>query len=330
MEEKIFKSVLLRVLILVIVSIGTFGCATQGMKADNFASYAGAISNIGVATDKVLDATSQLERKAFTQEFCVRKDAKLEDLPLFVESSASIAGSCVEGVPLLYKLALSDSLAEDYSAFREARLVFQKMNGQFINYANLLAKLADKDLIKRETFDQAAQSLNQSSYRLYQILNPNTSITSDDTAVISGTIMRIFQAHLEKERREAIKESLESMQKTIKLYVCNQLSLIVAMEAAQQRAYTTLISPMNEGWNKNPPGDPKRVEMAAKALDLKETHVKNMRVLNELKAAYSALPAAHMELAASVDNPHLRTKALQDFLAITSHLGWMSENLMGK
>jgi hypothetical protein len=260
------------------------GCATSGVSSAPFEQMSASILKVRTGADASLGVLSDRARDRYIATVAADPD-EVEALKLTRPTSGDAFGWVSSKPPLFLTTA----------RFREG---VYRLNSAIIDYANALSRLANKDLIDPAAFNQLAKDLNGNVNSAVAALSLQAS--GRDVAIFSTAASAGFEAYLRNQQRVTLVKALRDNQPAVQ-NVAELGAQAVRITAEAVRSDYDLRS-RDLAVAAAPPGTASSRQAAVRDLaDLDDRFVKELAALQVLHDTYVALPAAHQEVAASLE-----------------------------
>lgn len=210
-----------------------------------------------------------------------------------------------------------------YLSVKQTRSGLAELNAAFAKYADLLAKLASRDLVSAASFDQLAKDLNQNTTDAVKALGLAAPPTD---ALFSTAASEAARLYIENRRQKHLKYAIEKNQINVAEYSALCVSLLQTIRGNIKAYYADRTEPIKNAW-KSTAGEKRRKNTEA-MLNLNEQYADAMRVLQELETAYNALPEAHADLAKAIETPELDVGGIQKLYASAKRLQQLYNELI--
>jgi hypothetical protein len=195
----------------------------------------------------------------------------------------------------------------------DAALRMSRLTDGVVRYAELLEALATGDIATDADVRARAAGLNAAATDLadgLDALGVDVPATFEARAsIVSAVTADAFATYVRDRRREALGVALEANQATVDAWVTLSLQALEMVRDGVQAGYgarkRVLVRALTDGTLSQ------RTRAAEGLADLQAAVVDVTRTLEELRAGYAAMPAAHRDLAAALeaDRPALSALA---------------------
>lgn len=209
----------------------------------------------------------------------------------------------------------------------EARLTLralEDLNAAFLGYAKLLTQVAE-DPPASEDPDALAFAINQSLrdaglFTLDVETRPNL-LPAGAAALSYESLLQLKRSGRAKELRAVI----EKNQLWVKAYATHCNALLDLIRSDLKTAYASRMEAIHAHWDdKRTPG---RNTLARSIFNLNGEYADAMDSLKALSLFYTALPAAHHDLAEGLDQEMKPQKALAQLCAFAEHVARLTKEL---
>lgn len=304
----------LQVLVGLIALAAVLGaCATGNVSSTPFEQMSASMVQVRTGADASLSALYDRERDRYIATAIVDVD-KVEALKLTRPAPGDTFGWKSSQPPLFLTTA----------RFRDG---VYRLNSTIIEYSNALSRLANKDLIDPEAFNQLAKDLNGNLNSAVTALGVQTS--GKEIAIFSTVASAAFEAYLRNQQRSALVKALKDNQPAIQ-NTANLGAQAVRITAEAVRSEYDLRA-RDLAVAAAPPGSPASRQNAVRDLaDLDDRFVKELSALQVLHNTYVALPGAHQEVATSLEQSGFGLVSVQVLSQNGKDLFRRYEELAGK
>lgn len=288
------------------VAVGLLvGCAT--LNQEPFIQYHNAVREAQAGIDAAMSVNYSWTRSGFIHSFSSDTNSRFSRL--MIQPGAD------------YDWSLPESPV--YLQVKRARSGLAGLNEGFADYAGLLAKLAARELVSTATFDQMAKDLNRNASDALKTLDPG--VPPEGIALFSTAASKAARMFIENRRQHHLKEAIEKNQTNVTRYSELCVSLIHTIRGNIKAYYDDRTESIQDAWNSTT-GD-KRKKNTEAMMNLNEQYADAMSVLQELEAAYSALPAAHTDLAQALAKPSFNAEGIQTLYSSAKRLQQLYKTL---
>jgi hypothetical protein len=296
----------LRALLTPMIVVGLLSaCATGPISSAPFEQLAASMQQVRTGADAALGSVYDRMRDRYIAEAAAGDAEKVQGL-LLTRPPDDPFGWATPNPPLFLTTA----------QFRDG---VYRFNSALIQYATLLNQLAAKDLVDPKTFSQLATDLNGNVKSAAAALG--VSAPGREIAIFSTLATAAFEAYLRHQQRSALLKALRENQPTIQS----------TAELGAQATRLTAAALRNEY-------DERSVALARTAsaaairelADLDDRFIKEIAALRVLHDTYVALPSAHRDLAAGLEDPKLGFAAIRDLFQYGQDLYRRYEELAAK
>jgi len=201
------------------------------------------------------------------------------------------------------------------------------LNSTLIQYANALNQLAAKDLLDPKAFGQLAENLNGNLNSAVQALGVPSS--GREVAIFSTVATAAFEAYLRNQQRSALVKALRENQPTIQSVAELGAQAVRITAAAVRNEYDEQSAALANTVASDPSAGTRLSAMKDLA-EVDDRFVKEITALRVLHDTYVALPRAHQELAAGLEDSHFGFAASRDLFQSGQDLYRRYEELAGK
>lgn len=185
-----------------------------------------------------------------------------------------------------------------------------RLNSSLVDYAATLSQLASPDLLKPETFNQLATDLNGNLRQALPALGVTTP-PNKEIAIFSTVATAAFRAYLQNKQRSALVEALTKNQDAIETAASLGRDAIALTVRAVRNEYEQKSAALAAGIASPGLSDADKRAKARELIDLNDRFIKELAILRKLHQSYTAVPAAHRELAAATVDPKLGIAAIR-------------------
>ena len=286
------------------------GCASVNPKP--FQDYEVSTRRLQDGMETVFIVDRQMTTEGFIQKVVDGDSKSLKELSLQFPAKTSPFEIAFEGAPPIF------------ITIAQAERRMASLNRAFSDYAALLVMLAGSEVVNQETFDSLAKDLNGNILDTANQLKKQGVTIPDNInqgiGIVSIAAAEGFRAYIENKRRESLKEALDKNQTIINqwsvvaLNALENIGLDVQHEYERKRGVLSKLI-VSGG-----------VDSEIKTAKVQELVLLNtsmfdiMGVLQELSLAYSKMPAAHANLAESIDNEEFSLPDLKSYYDQARHL----------
>lgn len=281
------------------------GCAS--VNTEPFAKYRSAVQEAQSGIDAAMSVNYNWTRSGFIDTFS--SDPKSAFTRLMIQPG--------EG----YDWLLPESPV--YLKVKQTRSGLAELNEAFAKYADLLAKLASRDLASTAKFDQLAKDLNQNTRDAMKALNVDAP--PEGIALFSTAASEAARLYIENRRQHHLKDAIKKNQTNVTDYSALCVALLHTIRGNIKTYYVDRTDPIKNGWNSTTGENRKKNTEAM--LNLNEQYADAMRVLQELETAYSTLPEAHADLAKAIEKPKLDLEGVQKLYTSAKRLQQLYKEL---
>jgi|RhiMetdeSRZDD1v2_1073273.scaffolds.fasta_scaffold259712_2 hypothetical protein len=304
----------LQILIELLAFTTVFGaCATGNISSAPFEQMSSSMLQVRTGADASLGVLYDRARDRYIATATADVD-QVEALKLTRPKPGDTFGWTSSKTPLFLTTA----------RFREG---VYRLNSTIIEYSNTLGRLANQDLIDPAAFNQLAKDLNGNLNSAVTALGVQPS--GREIAIFSTVASAAFEAYLRHQQRSALVKALRENQPAIQ-NVGELGAQAVRITAEALRSEYDLRS-RDLAVAAAPPGTPASRQAAVRELaDFDDRFVKELSALKVLHDTYVALPAAHQEVATSLEQSRLGLASLQALFQNGQDLFRRYEELAGK
>ena len=182
----------------------------------------------------------------------------------------------------------------------------KSLNDAMVGYADLLAQLAGSETVNQAEFDQLAQDVNASAGAAAATLN--FDIPAQGQALLRVAAVKIFQAFIEKKRRESLEKAIAEVQPQVDQYSKLAQDAVRFIATGVKASYDDQYRALSRG------------PAIEKILELNQRTEDTLRTLRAIKDSYARLPAGHKALAAAAAERPNGLGGLLDFTNETVRL----------
>jgi hypothetical protein len=288
-------------------------CASANVSSAPFEKMSASMVQVRTGADASLSALYDRARDRYIATAVADVD-KVEALKLIRSAPGDTFGWKSSQPPLFLTTA----------RFRDG---VYRLNSTIIEYANALARLGSKDLIDPAAFNQLAKDLNANLNSAVTALGVQTS--GKEVAIFSTVASAAFEAYLRHQQRSALVKALRDNQPAIQTTAeLGAQAVRITAEAVRSeydlRAQTLAVAAVS-------PGTQASRQAAVRDLaDLDDRFVKELAALRVLHDTYVALPGAHQEVAASLEQSGFGLASVQALFQNGQDLFRRYEELAGK
>lgn len=251
----------------------------------NFDEFVAALVQVQIGTKQALSQIQPLAQARFSREV-------LAELGADNDAAKPLVGS------LQLKIDPTDPLLIQgvpyYLIIPKFDIAITQATNVLIDYAKLLQKLADPDLVSPNSFDQLKTELNTNAISAAKALDPNlTDSAAGSVSVISDLAASAIGRYLSSKRSEDLIEAIKNNQPTVDDFSQKMQSSIDIIGQASANEY-------NSSYNLSLSGlfvEASRMASLDTLMTLNENQVTTVSKLLSLKDTYSKIPAAHSALA---------------------------------
>lgn len=292
----------------VIVFFLITGCGT--IKKQPFSDFSSSLQELRKGADEALKYNDTANRSRFIEETA--------------EASATVDGA--EDI----KNLLIQSVEEEPFAWRMNEILLFMVSPQFrsgvytlnstlVAYSELLASLADSDIVSQKEFDTLAKDLNANLKAAASTLEFEG--IDEGVGIFSVAASQATRAYIDSKRRSKLREALEKNQ-----------PLMVNISAMLQKAIRIAVLNLRQDYDQrsieiarrlvpNPSIDVAHRKKTVKALiELNEDYLMRLKILETLNNSYRSLPAAHLELIQAIEKPGYNLAAVQGLYENGKHM----------
>jgi hypothetical protein len=300
-------------IILILLGTAFSACATGNVSSTAFEQMSASMLQVRTGADASLGALYDRTRDRYIATAAADVE-KVEALKLSRSATGETFGWKSSKPPLFLTTA----------RFREG---VYRLNSAVIQYSNALSRLANKDLIDPATFNQLAKDLNGNLNSAVTALDVQTG--GKEIAIFSTAASAAFEAYLRNQQRSALVKALRENQTAVQ-HVGELGAQAVRITAEALRSEYDIRS-TELAAAAAPPRTPASREAAVRDLaDLDDRFVKELSTLQVLHDTYVALPAAHQELATSLEGSQFGLASVQELFHNGQDLFRRYEELAGK
>lgn len=189
--------------------------------------------------------------------------------------------------------------AEDrflYLKIKQTRAIYLELNQGMLDYAALLEKLADNRMESPEIFTSLAERINHNAAAAARgaSLNPK----KEGLQLFSAAAMETAREYIRNRRVEELGKVVRENQGLVEAYSDHCRELIGILCNIEKEYYAENYIPLQNQWNNGVKADPMLVE---KMFGLNDKFTDALNLLKQMDEFYSALPAAHADLAEAVE-----------------------------
>lgn len=292
-------------LVAVLMAAGALAACASTVNPAPFKAYADASRQIQGSAATALGAAYDWSRQGFLNE--ATPGSAIVALLLVQEPGDPFGWQPPEGTVILpLKVA----------AFQRG---VDPLNQALVSYADLLAQLASSELTSTDQFDQLAKDLNANLQTAAAALkvasaSPGGSLPSRATGIFSAAaseVARAFVAHKRKaDLRRALGANQEGISELAELGQSAARGTATVIRKEYERQSTDIARQAFKSGPRSARSDPASVRAL---LELDEKYIGQLAILHSLYNAYGRLPAAHRELAASLDAKKPALEQIQAF-----------------
>ncbi|NOZ93789.1 MAG: hypothetical protein GXP47_03480 [Acidobacteria bacterium] len=307
---------LFRVAALLLAAVLAGGCSTT-VQHSGFSQLTSAMQELREGTDRAIKHNEEISRERFILEVA---EASLRDNGANAVTNLLIGSK--PGEPFSWKM---DELPL-FMASRRFRAGVYALNSALIAYSELLSSLASPELISTAELEAEAQDLNAKLRAAVDMLGVNSS--NEKLALFSTTAIEMARAYLERRRRSQLRKVLDENQPLID-QLAGRLqnamgiaarSLRQDYEERSQRLAEDLLPGSSTALSD-------RTKAVRRLVDLDETYIRDLAILEALNASYGALPAAHRELRRAIVEPGASLASIEGILENGKRLSQLYEKL---
>jgi hypothetical protein len=206
-------------------------------------------------------------------------------------------------------LNLDDPAAEPASqggmlALRDAARAMAALNGGFLDYATLLARLADTGVLTQPEADRLEADLNARvsglSTRFGALGVEIPPELRSGTAVFTVAAVEGFRLFLDSRRRRALREALAGNQALVEGWCGVAREALVRVGEELHFEYRERARVLSKGYGAAKT-DAARRRLVGQMLSRNEALLDALATLRALDASYASMPAAHASLAGSLE-----------------------------
>jgi hypothetical protein len=274
------------------------GCAS--VNPEPFIKYRNAVHEAQTGIDAAMSVNYNWTRSGFVDGFSSNTNSKFTQLMIQPGNG--------------YDWSLPSSPI--YLSVKHTRSGLAELNAAFAKYADLLAKLAGRDLVSTANFDQLAKDLNKNTTDAVKALGLDAS--AQGIALFSTAASEAARLYIENQRQKYLKQAIEKNQVNVTNYSVLCVSLLHTIRGNVKAYYADRTEPIKNAWNST--AGEKRQKNTEAMLNLNEQYADAMRVLQELETAYDALPEAHVDLAKAIETPEFDVAGIQKLYASAKRL----------
>ena len=293
--------------VLILLSLGT-GCST--IQEQSFASFSSSLQELRKGADEALKYNDTANRKRFIEE-----TAKATLTADGAEDISNLLIQSVEGKPFAWQM----NQIPLFMVSVQFRSGVYSLNSTLVSYSQLLASLANSDLVSQTEFDTMAKELNANLKGAASTLG----FTGKDegVAIFSAAASRAAHAYIDSKRKSKLREALEENQ-----------HLIVDISAMLQRAIRIAVLNLRQDYDQRSItiarqlGPNKSIKLTTRKktvealVELNENYLKRLKILESLSNSYRSLPAAHLELIKAIEKPGYNLMAVQTIYENGKHM----------
>lgn len=274
------------------------GCASVNPKP--FVKYRNAVQEAQTSIDAAMSVSYNWTRSGFIESFSSNTNSKFTQLMIQPGNG--------------YDWSLPPS--HIYLNVKQTRSELAELNTAFAKYADLLAKLAGRELVSTENFDQLAADLNKNITDAAKAIGIDAS--AHGRALFSTAASEAARLYIKDQRQKHLIKAIEKNQVNVTNYSALCVSLLHTIRDNVKTYYADRTDPIKIGWNST--AGEKRQKNTEAMLNLNEQYADAMRVLQELETAYGALPEAHADLAKAIETPEFNVAGIQKLYASAKRL----------
>ncbi|MCF7762427.1 MAG: hypothetical protein K9N62_02015 [Verrucomicrobia bacterium] len=281
------------------------GCAS--VNPEPFAQYRSAVQEAQTGIDAAMSVNYTWTRSGYIEGFSSDPDSRFTQL--MIQPGQGYDWS-LPNPPI-------------YLGVKQARSGLAELNQAFAQYADLLGRLASPDLVDTASFDQLARDLNQNATDAANVLGLGSR--PEGIALFSAAASEAARLYIDNRRQHHLKRAIEINQTNVEDYSALCVSLLHTIRGNVKAYYADRTEPIKNGWHSTT--GKKREKNTEAMLNLNEQYADVMRVLQELEAAYSALPEGHADLARAIEAPKPDVGGLRKLQASAKRLQHLYDEL---
>ena len=276
------------------------GCAALHPSA--FQQYREAVQAVQAGAGEALRLNHQWTRESLLDKLGADPQARLT--PLILETGENYSWN-LPATNLLFTLKKTEE-------------AFDKLNGVFLRYADLLARLAGNPASETARFEHLASELNAEAQAAAAAIQQAAALHGQPAPADRGTVawfslgftegLRLYQAH---ERRGRLREILKTNQPVVQAYAENGTRLIRILNVTFKKNYQDRAEVLHHRWQSAPLLSERR-EIAGSLLDLNDQFIGTVELLREWERAYELLPASHAALATALGRRESALEAVDE------------------
>jgi len=284
------------------------GCAT--VKSTAFNKFRNAMQEAQTGADVAMNINYNWARSGYIDNFSISDDLKFSSLIIKVEEAYNWS---MKKPPL-------------FLTIKKTQFALNELNESFLGYANLLSKLAGKELVSTETFDQLATDLNTNASNAAKSLN--LEVSSQGLSIFSILASEAARLYIENKRQEHLLDAIKLNQTNIESYSDSCINLVRTMRGGIKSYYVDRYNPIQEMWPSKENSNVKRKKLLIEAmLNLNDKFTSALLILEELEKAYIALPKAHGNLTKAITDVKFNSEGIQNLYSSGKRLQKLYEEL---
>ena len=293
--------------VLIVLSLIT-GCST--IKQQPFASFSSSLQELRKGADEALKYNDTANRKRFIEE-----TAKASLTADGAEDVKNLLIQSVEGEPFAWQM----TQVPLFMVSPQFRSGVYTLNSTLVAYAELLASLADSDLVSQKQFDAMAKDLNANLKAAASTLQFEG--VDEGVGIFSVAASKAAHGYIDSKRRSKLQETLEKNQ-----------PLIVNISDMLQGAIRIAVFNLRQNYDQRSikiarqlvPNQSIKLATRKKTVEalveLNEDYLMRLRILESLNNSYRSLPAAHLELIKAIEKPGYNLAAVQALYENGKHM----------
>ena len=296
------------ILAVVIVLFLITGCGT--IKHQPFSDFSSSLQELRKGADEALKYNDTANRNRFIEETAAASatvDGAEDIKNLLIQS--------VEGEPFAWRM----NEMPLFMVSPQFRSGVYTLNSTLVAYSELLASLADSDIVSQKEFDTLAKDLNANLKAAASTLEFKE--IDEGEGIFSVAASQATRAYIDSKRRSKLREALEKNQ-----------PLIVNISAMLQKAIRIAVLNLSQDYDQrsieiarklvpNPSVDiAQRKKNVNAFIELNEDYLIRLKILETLNSSYRSLPAAHLELIQAIEKPGYNLAAVQGIYENGKHM----------
>ena len=201
------------------------------------------------------------------------------------------------------------------------------LNTALVNYAELVKELSSPELVSTERFDTLTNDLNANLGLAAKSLGINDA--GQDLALFSLTATEILKSYLENRKTDVLRKALKENSKNIQ-GISDRMQHAVRLVAANlNQNYSDESGKLIENI-----ADPrskdlkKKTELVKTQVELNQTYIHRLAVLQVLHESYAALPRVNSDMINLIENPKFDASTIKELFENGKHLLALHDELV--